>query len=70
MAIENLDRIKDEFPYMSHIAPSERSFWLFNMCSHNIESFEKFIKIDRITNHFILDEKTRAEIENNKDALI
>jgi hypothetical protein len=70
VAIENLDKIKDKIPYISPVAPSKRSLRLFDMYSHNIGAFEKFIKIDSFTTLSRLDEKMRSEIENNKAALI
>lgn len=51
-------------------APSERSLQLFDMCSYDIDTFEKFIKSDSFTKLFKLNEETRKEVENDQEALL
>ncbi len=51
-------------------APSARSLQLFDMCSYDIDSFEKFVKSDSFKKLFKLDQATRDEIENDQEALL
>lgn len=51
-------------------APTERSLQLFDMCSYDIDSFEKFTKSDSFKRLFTLDEETRKKIEKNQEALL
>lgn len=51
-------------------APSARSLQLFDICSYDIDTFEKFVKSDNFTKLFKLDDETRKEIENDQEALL
>ena len=50
--------------------PSARSLQLFDMCSYDIDSFEKFVTSDSFKKLFNLDQATRQKIENDQQALL